>query len=56
MRHLSSSADCREALKTAAAFCVTTSLLAAGAKVMFLAINDQELVTLSTWVMDYTHT
>lgn len=52
----SSSAYCREALKTAAAFRVITSPLAAGAKIMLLAINYQELVTLSIWMMNYTHT
>lgn len=56
MPALSSSAYCREALKTAAAFRVITSPLAAGAKIMLLAINYQELVTLSIWMMNYTHT
>lgn len=56
LRHLSSSAYCREALKTAAAFHVIASPLAAGAKILLLAINYQKLVTPSIWMMNYTHT
>lgn len=52
-RHSSSSAYCREALKTAAAFrIIARPLAAAGAKIMLLAINYQELVTLSIWMMN----
>lgn len=53
-RNSSHSACCREALKTAAAFRVIASLLAAGAKIMFLAINYQEPVTSSIWMMNCT--
>lgn len=55
-RQSSSSAYYKEALKTAAAFRVIASPLAARSKIMLLAINYQELVTLSTWMMNYTHT
>lgn len=55
-RNSSHSACCREALKTAAAFRVIASLLAAGAKIMFLAINYQEPLTPSIWMMNCTRT
>lgn len=55
-RHLSSSAHCREALQTAAAFRVIANPLVCWAEIMLFAINYQDLVTPSTWMMNYTHT
>lgn len=51
-RHSNSSAYCREALKAAAAFRIIARPLAAGAKIMLLEINYQELVTLSIWMIN----